>query len=123
MTQRAIDGEYIYFVTANVQDRRWYFVTDERAGKLGQAIQTCCRMKAFDLLQYCILPNHMHLLVRKIPETEVVGQKQAQRRLGSLRCGTGGELGKNADTDAGQLLLGEQESFLFHTAGSPAGGR
>jgi REP element-mobilizing transposase RayT len=83
MPQRAIDGEYIYFVTANVKDRRWYFVNPERSMKLSQAIQTCCVMKRFELLAYCILPNHVHLLVRKMQ----VGEINDQRMLGSMRWG------------------------------------
>ncbi len=89
MTQRAIDGEYIYFVTTNVQDRRWFFVTPEKATQLGQTIRTCCRMKKFELLAYCILPNHIHLLVRKLPADEGLrGAPAAQRTLGSVRCET-----------------------------------
>ncbi|MBI4090190.1 MAG: transposase [Candidatus Kerfeldbacteria bacterium] len=76
MTQRAIDGDYIYFVTANVDHGQWYFVSSEWAEKLGQAIRTSCLMKKFDLLVYCILPNHFHLLVRKLPN----------RALESARC-------------------------------------
>lgn len=65
MTQRAIDGDFIYFVTFNVHNRRWFFVDLERTENLGQAMQTCCQMKHFHLLAYCILPNHVHLLVKK----------------------------------------------------------
>lgn len=90
MTQRAIHGEYLYFVTANVQNRRWFFVTQRRADKLGQAIQICCKLKHFDLLAYCILPNHVHLLVRKLSEEEVKQRlgvtTTSQRKLGSMRC-------------------------------------
>ena len=82
MTQRAIDGDFVYFVTVNVKNRRWYFVLPERAEKLGQAIQTCCRIKQFELLAYCILPNHVHLLVRKLRLDEA----PAHRTLGSVRC-------------------------------------
>ena len=64
MTQRAIDRDY-YFVTTVVHQRQWFFVTPGRAEKLGEAIKMCCRMKHFDLLAYCILPNHIHLLVCK----------------------------------------------------------
>lgn len=84
MTQRAIDGPYIYFVTANTQDRQWFFVTLERAENLGQTVKTCCRMKNFDLLAYCILPNHIHILVRKPPLWE-----RPQRTRGRVRCGSG----------------------------------
>lgn len=74
-------------MTANVQDRRWFFVTSERAETLGQTIRTCCVMKKFDLLAYCILPNHVHLLVRKLPADENLrSAPTAQRTLGSARC-------------------------------------
>ncbi|MBI4092798.1 MAG: transposase [Candidatus Kerfeldbacteria bacterium] len=97
MTQRAIDGPFVYFVTANVQNRRWFFVTSGRAAELGQAIQTCCRMKNFDLLAYCILPNHVHLLVRKRDLGEsnsaqcTLGSSSnlPQRTLERVRCGRG----------------------------------
>lgn len=102
MTQRAIDGDYIYFVTANVQDRRWFFVEPEKAENLGQAVQTSCRMKKFELLAYCILPNHFHLLVRKLSAEEISKgstSDQAQRTLESVRCRTEGAL--------------KEKSFLF----------
>lgn len=90
MTQRAIDGNYIYFVTANVQNRRWFFVSPERAAKLGQVIQTCCRLKRFGLLAYCILPNHIHLLVGKTGVDEALGGTgTAQRTLERARCEKG----------------------------------
>lgn len=57
----------ILFITTNVKNRRWYFVFPKRAERLGQAIQTCCQIKGFELLAYCILPDHVHLLVKKRP--------------------------------------------------------
>ncbi len=93
MTQRAIDGDYIYFVTANVQNRQWFFVTPEKTAQLGQTIQTCCRLKRFKLLAYCILPNHIHLLVRKLSAGEDLGgATTAQRTLESARCRRGERL-------------------------------
>lgn len=69
-------------MTANVQDRQWFFVTPKRAAVIGQTVQTCCQMKNFDLLAYCILPNHIHILVRKSSL-----QKPSQRTRGRVRCG------------------------------------
>lgn len=90
MTQRAIDGNYIYFVTTNVHQGRWFFYTTEKAARLGQAIQACCRMKHFDLLAYCILLNHLHFLVRKLGIDEINNISSAfgaHRTLESARCG------------------------------------
>lgn len=61
----AINEQAILFITANVKNRRWYFVTAKRAESLGQVIQTCCELKGFKLLAYCILPNHVHMLVKR----------------------------------------------------------
>lgn len=94
MTQRAIDGDCIYFVTTNVSHGRWFFDEPTRAPKIGQAIQTCCQMKHFDLLAYCILPNHVHLLVRKLRVDETSGSSslpRPHRTRGRVLCG-GGEI-------------------------------
>ena len=93
--QRAIDGDYIYFVTFNVLNRRWFFMTSEKASLFGQAVVTCCRIKNFELLGYCILPNHVHLLVRKFNNDEM----DSQRGLGSLRCD--------------EETLGNKNSYLY----------
>jgi len=107
VTQRAIDGPHIYFVTTNVQDRQWFFITPERAETLGQAVQTCCRLKNFELLAYCILPNHVHLLVRKQTIDEVrFKNRGSQRRLGSLRCDTvGNETDATSNIPSNNALL------------------
>jgi REP element-mobilizing transposase RayT len=85
MTQRAIDGDYIYFVTTLVKNREWYFVNPERAWRLVQIIRNACVMKRFHFLAYCILPNHVHLLVRKTAVTV----DQTQRALEKARCEMG----------------------------------
>jgi REP element-mobilizing transposase RayT len=87
--QEQVGGDNIYFVTTNVQNRRWFFVTSERASILGQAIKTCCTLKQFDLLAYCILPDHVHLLVKK--QDVVLKQRErdtvtSQHMLGSMCC-------------------------------------
>lgn len=65
MTQRAIDGPYIYFVTTNTTHGQWIFDVDEHAEALGNIIRDACREDRFRLFGYCILPNHAHLLVEK----------------------------------------------------------
>lgn len=65
MTQRAIDGPYIYFVTTNTTFGGWFFDSVERAIQLGSIIRAACKENQFVLYGYCILPDHIHLLVRK----------------------------------------------------------
>lgn len=65
MTQRAIDGPFVYFVTTNTASRVRLLHTPERAQILGKIIQRSCKETRFDLYGYSILPDHVHLLVRK----------------------------------------------------------
>lgn len=104
MTQRAIHGDYIYFVTFNVQDRRWYFVTPERAAVLGQAIQTSCEMKKLTLFGYCILPNHVHMMV--MPEIMMGNAATSQRTRGRVRC-EGGNDGQQHE------MTMDNDSYLY----------
>ncbi len=65
MTQRAIDGPFLYFVTTNTTFRSLFFDTPERAASLATIIHDACKEYRFDLLGYAILPDHVHLLVLK----------------------------------------------------------
>lgn len=65
MTQRAIDGQFIYFVTTTTADRVWLFETPETAYRLTKNIREACRTCGFTLFAFCIMPDHVHLLVRK----------------------------------------------------------
>lgn len=65
MTQRAIDGPYIYFVTTNTTYRKHFFNTAERAESFVAIVREACAKYGFDLFGYAILPDHVHLLVRK----------------------------------------------------------
>lgn len=79
VTQRSIDGPYVYFVTTNATYREKFFVTKKQAELLGRIIQNACRLKHFDLLAYCILPDHIHLLVYNC-------NAQSQRGFRNPRC-------------------------------------
>lgn len=108
MTQRAINGDFIYFVTFNVQDRRWYFVTPERAEMLGQAIQTSCAMKKFTLFGYCILPNHVHMMMKPMLECPTT----SQRTRGRVRCG-------QINNDCQHDMTYDGASFLYEQRRRP----
>jgi putative transposase len=65
MTQRAIDGQFIYFVTTTTADRVWYFESLETTYLLTRNIHEACRTYGFTLFAFCIMPDHLHLLVQK----------------------------------------------------------
>lgn len=65
MTQRAINGLYVYFVTTNTTFSHHFFDNPRKAEMLGSLIKQLCLENNFILFCYCILPNHIHLLVRR----------------------------------------------------------
>lgn len=65
MTQRAIDGPYVYHVTTNVSFGERYFDSPEKAKQLGRFIRNVSRECDFTLFGYGILLNHVHVLIKK----------------------------------------------------------
>ncbi len=72
MTQRAINqNKFPYFVTFNVQARNQAFADFVLATRLHQTIRTACSLKHFTLYAFCILPDHVHILVKKDPSRKL----------------------------------------------------
>ncbi|MFA5070720.1 MAG: transposase [Patescibacteria group bacterium] len=69
-----------YFITTNIEERFWFFDNEKYAQLLYQIIIEAGRIKGFNLYAFCILPDHLHLLV-----------KNGGRALEKARCGTEGE--------------------------------
>ncbi|USN53276.1 MAG: transposase [Candidatus Nomurabacteria bacterium] len=66
MTQRRIyQNTYPYHLTTVTKNRRWAFRDVKLAWKLHQAILGACFVKGYTALAFCILPDHIHLLVWK----------------------------------------------------------
>ena len=64
MTQRIIyPNEFPYFVTVNVGNKAPLFKDKNTAKILSVSICEACKMKEAIVYCYCILPNHLHLLV------------------------------------------------------------
>lgn len=67
MTQRAFNQfAYPYFVTTVVQGRAWMFDEVGEARRLAGIIVHACQLKRFRLYAFCIMPDHVHLLVQKV---------------------------------------------------------
>ena len=58
-----------FFFTLVTFHRRKYFDTSEKLDHLLSIIRQVQRSKPFDLIAYCLLPDHIHLLVT-LPEAE-----------------------------------------------------
>jgi REP element-mobilizing transposase RayT len=61
--QHIKQGEYPYFLTTNVVGRSKFFEEEKYAILLAGIIEKTCRLKAFILLGYVIMPDHVHILV------------------------------------------------------------
>ncbi len=63
MTQRRIyQCRSPYFVTFNVLNGEWLFEDEEKARMLHEIILWAAEMKNHRVYQFCIMPNHVHLL-------------------------------------------------------------
>ncbi|MFH0828869.1 MAG: transposase [Candidatus Kerfeldbacteria bacterium] len=65
MTQRAIDGQHIYFVTTNTAFGLLHFTASKTAVRFSRVLRRSCIQYDFALFGFCVLPNHVHLLVRR----------------------------------------------------------
>lgn len=68
MTQRRIyQDEFPYFVTTNTRDRRPFFDDIRYARLLHKVIIKSCWIKNCLVYAFCVMPDHLHLLVGKDP--------------------------------------------------------
>jgi putative transposase len=58
-----------YFFTVVTNDRIKFFLDQDNADTLYKAIKWVQKRKSFDLLAYCIMPDHFHLLLT-LPEND-----------------------------------------------------
>lgn len=73
MTQRRIyQNIYPYFITTNAKKRIWFFEDQRIAKIISDSIINSCKINYYNLYAYCIMPNHIHILVKSIynPTTE-----------------------------------------------------
>jgi putative transposase len=56
-------GIYAYFLTILTNDNTAYFKEAEVIGNLINMLIETARSKRFDVLAYCFMPDHLHLLV------------------------------------------------------------
>lgn len=67
MSQRRIyQDEYPYFVTTNTRNRKPFFDDIRYAQLLHKIILEACKMKDFLVYAFCVMPDHLHLLVGKM---------------------------------------------------------
>ena len=75
MTKRRIYQEiYPYFVSINIKDKNCFFVESEYGESLYEIIIFSCKAKGFVLYAFCILADHLHILVKKDPSATAEGR-------------------------------------------------
>ena len=64
MSQRRIyQDEFPYFVTTKTKEGVWFFDETKCAKLLSDIILQACQLKKHILYAYCIMPDHLHVLV------------------------------------------------------------
>ena len=109
MTQRRIyQCAFPYHITFNILNKEWFFDDETKAKILHEIILNAGDIKNHAIYQFCIMPDHVHLLCRPndIPATEcgISGPKSVKNPAGT-------EIGKNiAGTEAPQCFSGWDDS-------------
>ena len=89
MTQRRIyQCAFPYHITFNVLNREWFFDDEAKAGLLHEIILNAGDIKNHAIYQFCIMPDHVHLLCKTEP---VIGGFR-HRTLENVRCRKPGEI-------------------------------
>ena len=61
--KRYIDSSFIYFITSSTFNRHPYFKHPLLCDLFIKELKLCKQLKKFELYVFCILPNHIHLLI------------------------------------------------------------
>jgi putative transposase len=61
-------GPYAYSITINTDDARPYFRDDRFVRLCIKALHDKATVNAFEVLAYCFMPNHVHLLAEGLAE-------------------------------------------------------
>lgn len=62
-------GNHAYFVTITTAGKKWVFVTDAVVSFHVDVLGRTALKRAFDVIAFCYMPDHMHLLISGKDET------------------------------------------------------
>ena len=76
MTWRKSQGRfygegYVYFITINTQDRFCYFDDKNLCELFVEELFLCRDLKKFKLYGFCIMPDHVHLIIEPVSEFNI----------------------------------------------------
>ena len=118
MTQRRIyQCDLPYHVTFNVLNWEWFFGDEAKAKILHEIILNAGDIKNHVIYQFCIMPDHIHLLCRP---NDIPATGHGSCGFKSVKNTAGTEIGKNtAGTEAPQCFSGIIPSVSPHSAVPP----
>lgn len=83
MTQRRIhQNNYPYFITTNTKKQIWFFENQKIVKIISDSIIRSCNINHYVLYAYCIMPNHVHILVKNAhrPTKEQASQPAIKKK-------------------------------------------
>jgi REP element-mobilizing transposase RayT len=75
-------GDCCYHVVSRINEQRYYLGDEQKAAFLG-LLQRAAVFSGVELLTFCLMDNHFHLLIR-VPERVEIDDKELLRRLKTL---------------------------------------
>jgi|SRR4051794_28383102 putative transposase len=120
---RGETSQSTYFVTANAWEKMSIFQTDRMAGLLVDVLLDYRKRKKYQLHEFVVMPNHLHLLLS--PAFDVTLEKSMQFIKGGFSFRAKKELGFDRDiwqtsfVDRRVRDLGECEKSLVYIRENP----
>lgn len=105
-------GFYAYMITANTSDSRTYFVDPNLTSACVDDLLKSAEAESFEVLAYCFMPYHVHLLIQGERESSDLGRlmKRFKQSTGyRFKQATGNQLWHRSYHDR---VLRREESIL-----------
>ena len=84
LAREAYQGSYAFTVTVNTWQRQTAFMEAAEVDKCRGALQTTARDSGFEVLAYCFMPDHLHLVVRGSEESVLSSFMKSFKQLTSF---------------------------------------
>ena len=63
----------VVFLTISTKNRRDLLLKESHAAAVIDCIETGCQIKKLDLIAYCLMPDHLHVVLMTLPDSDFRG--------------------------------------------------
>ena len=78
--KRLLLTDVVYFVTTNIKNRQMVFADERNVVLLREVLRVVKEVHPFKMRAYAFMPDHLHLLIHVLAETNLNKLMQARKR-------------------------------------------